>query len=354
MKKTNYAIIALSALLFACSDNKKESAENLEAKEHERYDATLATKMSFFKKLPAKAENAENPLSAEKIKLGHVLYYDTRLSKDGNISCNSCHNLSTFGVDRLPTSPGDKGENGDRNSPTVLNAALHTTQFWDSRAKDVEQQAGMPIMNPVEMAIPSEKFLEDRLKGIGIYQELFKTAYPEQTNPITYKNLQNAIAAFERTLLTPSRFDKYLEGETTALTLEEKKGMLSFVTVGCTQCHSGDLLGGRMNQKFGVHDDYWKYTKSTKIDEGLYAITKNETDKYVFKVPSLRNIAETYPYFHDGSVADLKESVIIMAKVQLNNQLTEKEADNIVAFLKTLTGEVPAVAKTIPSELASK
>lgn len=354
MKKRLLAALFLSSVLVSCNSGTNNKAEDLSQKENERYDAILATKITVFKKLPTNAINPDNKSTNEKIKLGHVLYYDTRLSKDGNISCNSCHNLNTFGVDRLATSPGDAGKNGDRNSPTVLNAALHTTQFWDGRAKDVEQQAGMPIMNPVEMAIPSEKFLEDRLRNIGIYQELFKSAYPEQSNPITYKNLQNAIASFERTLLTPSRFDKYLEGDNNALTLEEKKGMLSFITIGCTNCHSGELLGGKMNQKFGVHANYWDYTNSTKIDEGIFAITKNETDKYVFKVPSLRNIAETYPYFHDGSVTDLKQTTIIMAKTQLNNTLTDKEATNIVAFLNSLTGEIPSIAKTIPSELASK
>jgi cytochrome c peroxidase len=280
-----------------------------------------------------------------------MLYYDTRLSKDGKNSCNSCHNLATFGVDNLPTSPGDKGINGNRNSPTVLNASLHAFQFWDGRAKDVEEQAGMPILNPVEMNIPSEKFLVDRLKGISLYQDLFKAAFPDKPNPITYENLRISIAAFERTLVTPSRFDQYLAGKTDALSVHEKRGFLAFNTIGCTSCHSGALLGGTMLQKSGVFGNYWDFTGSTYHDEGRAEVTKNEVDKYMFKVPSLRNVEKTYPYFHDGSVKDLSEMVKIMCKMQLKYELSEEETSNIVAFLKSLTGDIPEQFKKAPDEL---
>lgn len=324
-----------------------------EAAENQRLEAEVGDlARGMFKPLSPSADvNPDNPVTKEKVKLGHVLYYDKRLSFGGTQSCNTCHNLSTFGVDNLPTSPGDKGENGERNSPTVLNAALHTAQFWDGRAKDVEQQAGMPITNPVEMAIPNEEFLVKRLKDIELYQKLFASAYPDDRNPISYKNLEKAIGAFERTLITPTKWDSYLNGQADALTLEQKKGLQTFINVGCTSCHGGELLGGNMFQKFGVHHDYWEFTKSAKVDEGRFAVTGQEADKYVFKVPSLRNIAKTAPYFHDGSVAELTDAVRIIAKVNLNKDLTDDEVNSIVTFLDALTGEVPAEAAQEPLEL---
>jgi len=325
------------------------AAEQAESAKLEAEIGDMARGM--FRPLSPTADNPDNPATKEKIKLGQVLYFDKRLSHDGTQSCNTCHNLATFGVDNLPTSPGDKGANGDRNSPTSFNAALHTTQFWDGRAKDVEEQAGMPILNPVEMAIPSAEFLIKRLKEIDLYKKLFAEAYPNESNPITYKNLEKAIGVFERQLLTPSKWDSYLGGQAEALSLEEKKGLQTFINVGCTSCHGGELLGGNMFQKFGVHHDYWEYTKSTKVDEGRFTVTGQEADKYVFKVPSLRNIAKTGPYFHDGSVAELPEAVRIIAKVNLNKDLTDDEVNSIITFLNALTGELPVELSQEPLEL---
>jgi cytochrome c peroxidase len=323
--------------LFACSGSKKETEETTDA-----LDLVIEEKLSMTGFAPLKAATVS--FNDPKVKLGHALYYDKRLSKTGNNSCNSCHNLATFGVDNLPFSPGDAGKNGDRNSPTTLNAALHRMQFWDGRAKDVEEQAGMPILNPVEMAIPSRIFLENRLNALPYYQNLFKMAFPEDKNPVSYVNLQNAIGAFERTLITPSRFDSYLQGDKKALSESEKNGMISFILIGCTTCHGGELLGGTQLQKFGVHANYWEYTKSEKIDKGAFTLNKDTTKLYQFKVPSLRNISKTYPYFHDGSVNDLAESVKIMAKVQLNYDISSEETANIVAFMKALEGKVPVEA----------
>ena len=341
------AFTALATLNVGCGGGQPQPDPT--EKENARYDLDLASKIDIFGTLPAMAADAQND---PKVKLGHALYYDNRLSKNNTQSCNTCHNLGTFGVDNKATSAGDLGQNGDRNSPTVLNAFLHSVQFWDGRAKDVEEQAGMPILNPVEMNIPNEKFLIDRLKGVPMYVELFKAAYPNDKDPVTYQNLRMAIAAFERTLSTPSRFDKYLAGDKTALSLEEKKGLASFISTGCTSCHAGELVGGKMIQKFGVYSNYWEHTKSAKIDKGVAALKGDSTQLYMFKTPSLRNVAETHPYFHDGSVADLNEAVKIMAKVNLNYTLSEDETKNIVAFLKSLTGEVPAYAKSAPAVLA--
>ena len=297
----------------------------------------------FFGKLPTVAENAKNPITKEKITLGKKLYFDNRLSKDNTQSCNTCHNLETYGVDNEPLSKGNNGELGGRNSPTTLNAALHITQFWDGREPDVEAQAGGPVLNPVEMAMPSEEFVVNRLSKIDEYVELFKIAFPDEEKSITYENMKKAIGAFERKLITPSKFDDYLAGNNDAINEEEKKGLETFINSGCTTCHSGSLLGGSMYQKFGLTVNYWEYTNSKNIDNGRFDVTKNEADKYIFKVPSLRNITKTFPYFHDGSVNDLSEAVSIMGKTELNKDLTDKEIESIVAFLQTLTGVLPEI-----------
>ena len=355
MKYTFISIVSTIMLLVACGESpeqiarKQQAADFAASMELEKEIGDRVRKM--YQPLATSADNLENPVTAEKVRLGKILYFDKRLSKDGTQSCNSCHNMSTFGVDNLPVSPGDNGGNGTRNSPTVLNAAFHTTQFWDGRAKDVEEQAGMPITNPVEMAIPSEDFLVERLSGIDMYNEMFAKVYADEETPLTYKNISKSIAAFERTLITPSKWDDYLTGSAGALTLEQKRGLNSFLNVGCISCHMGTLLGGNMFQKFGVYDNYWEYTKSAVIDEGRFEVTKNEGDKYMFKVPSLRNVAETHPYFHDGSVADLGEAVKIMAKVNLNKDLTSTEVSDIVAFLGSLTGEVTEEMSSMPVEL---
>lgn len=338
MNKISYLAyaVALTALI-ACGDEKTETKE-VEQKELTELQERAKT---LFGELPELVDNPENPITEEKVILGKQLYFDVRLSKDNTQSCNTCHNLNTFGVDNLPTSPGNDGKNGTRNSPTVLNAALHTSQFWDGRNKDVEEQAGGPILNPVEMAMPSEEFVIERLSEIEEYKALFAKAFPEEEQPITYKNLQKAIGAFERKLITPSKFDDYLAGNDEALNEQEKRGLETFMTTGCITCHSGNALGGQLIQKFGLFGNYWELTKSEKIDEGRFEVTQNEADKYFFKSPSLRNIEKTYPYFHDGSMKNLDKAVKIMAKLQLNKELTDKETNDIIAFLKTLTGDVP-------------
>jgi len=340
MKRKILFFALISFFIFGCKSN--NSSEKKASNEAAKADSLLvATSKSLFKILPQTAVNEANPLTDAKIKLGKILYFDNRLSKAQTQSCNSCHNLDTYGVDNKATSPGDNGGLGNRNSPTTLNAALHSTQFWDGRMKDVEEQAGGPILNPVEMAIPNEKFLLDRLSKVEAYKNLFKEAFPDDANPITYKNIQNAIAAFERTLITPNKFDKYLAGDST-LSVAEKKGLNTFINSGCASCHNGEVLGGNSFQKFGVFAKYEEYTKSKTVDDGKFAVTKNEADKFFFKVSGLRNIEKTAPYFHDGSVASLEEAVKIMAKVELNKDLTDAEVAEITTFLKALTADLDA------------
>lgn len=350
MKPIFFILGAALLLAFAACSNTDEqkASENVNTDQSQRYDQLLSEYTSQYAPLPEKAINEDNPTNPSKVKLGHMLYYDTRLSLNGNNSCNSCHNLKTYGVDNLATSPGDLGELGERNSPTTLNAALHTTQFWDGRAADVEEQAGGPVLNPVEMNIPSKSFMEKRLKEVDAYVSLFAEAFPGETSPVSYENMQKAIGAFERELLTPSRIDRYLKGDKDALSLQEKKGMLSFNLIGCNTCHNGSLFGGNQFQRFGVFKSYWEATGSTNIDRGVAELTDEELDEYMFKVPSLRNVTETHPYFHDGSVKDLATAVKIMADVQLDYRMTNEEVKNVVAFLEALKGDVPEQYQTNP------
>ncbi|EMJ98342.1 cytochrome-c peroxidase [Leptospira alstonii] len=278
----------------------------------------------------------------ELIRLGEKLYFEKRLSANDTQSCNSCHNVvgKAAGVDNLPTSPGAFGKNGARNSPTVLNAGFHLAQFWDGRAKDLKEQAKGPILNPVEMAMPSAAEVEKKIAEIPEYQDLFIKAYPVSSTEenstrvqiITYDNIAGAIAAFERTLKTQDRFDDFQRGNHKALSAEEQEGLEKFLTTGCTTCHVGPLLGGNSFRKLGQINPY-----ENTADKGRQDLTKNSADAFVFKVPSLRNVAITAPYFHDGKAATLEEAVKKMAHLQLGKELSESDIKSIVTFLKALT-----------------
>ena len=309
----------------------------------------LKRAQGIFKPLPSAEEMQKlRPFTEEQVKLGHQLWYEPRLSKGNTVSCNSCHNLATAGVDNLPTSQGHKGQFGGRNSPTALNAALLGMQFWDGRAADVEEQAGGPLVNPVEMANDSQEAAAAKIAKIPEYQELFKTAFPED-GAVSFKNITTALGAFERTLLTPTKWDDYLKGNVNALNEQERKGVRAFMDSGCIACHSGVNLGGTTFQKFGlVQGPYWKFIEDPKQDKGRADVTKKAEDEFFFRVPGLRNVAKTYPYFHNGSVWELDKAVTIMGKAQLGKDLTPEETENIVAFLKTLSGSVSESARTVP------
>ena len=337
----NIIIFAFVILgLISCDNSDVEKTTKIENVSTNDYSELDTKARSLFGTITESPENENNTITTEKVTLGKKLYFETRLSKDNTQSCNTCHNVETYGVDNKSFSEGNDGKLGGRNSPTTFNAAFHLSQFWDGREPDVEGQAGGPILNPVEMAMASEKDVIDRLSKIEEYIKLFAQAFPEEKNAISYDNLKKAIGAYERKLITPSKFDKYIAGDNKALNTDEKKGLQTYINSGCITCHSGALLGGNMYQKFGLFDDYWKYTKSENIDNGRFDVTGNEADKYFFKVPSLRNIEKTYPYFHDGSVATLEESIKIMAKTQVNKDLSDTEISEIVTFLKTLTADI--------------
>lgn len=311
--------------------------------------ALLERAQATFKPLPDAAEMQKiRPFTEEQVKLGQQLWYETRLSKGNTVSCNSCHNLATAGMDNMPTSAGHKSQFGARNSPTALNAALLGSQFWDGRAADVEEQAGGPLLNPVEMANATEADAAAKIAGIPEYQEKFKAAFPED-GAVSFKNITAALGAFERTLLTPTRWDDYLKGNVSALSEQERKGVRAFMDNGCMSCHSGVNLGGTMFQKFGLVDGpYWKHIDDPKHDKGRADVTKKAEDEFFFRVPGLRNVERTYPYFHNGSVWELDKAVNIMAKAQLGKTLAPEDTENIVAFLKALSGNVPESARTMP------
>lgn len=290
-----------------------------------------------FKATPTAMESPKNEITEAKVNLGRMLYYEERLSRSQQISCNTCHQLDKYGVDNKPTSPGHKGQLGSRNSPSTYYAAGHVLQFWDGRAADVEEQAGGPMMNPVEMAMPGPKEVEAILSSMPAYVAAFKAAYPKDSKPVTFANATAAIAAFERKLVAPSRWDKFLGGDATALTPAEKQGFLTFYKAGCQTCHNGALVGGRMYQKAGLVKP-WPNQK----DQGRFEVTRQDHDRMMFKVPSLRNIEKTGPYFHDGSVATLEEAIRLMGEHQTERPLTDTEVKQIAVWMKSLTGEIPA------------
>lgn len=290
----------------------------------------------LFQPLPAEAEHpAENPGTPERIALGHQLFFEPKLSRSGVISCNTCHVVGAAGIDGREVAIGEGARTGDRNSPTVFNAAFLAAQFWDGRAPTLEEQAMGPIQAHVEMDLTPEEAVE-RLRETG-YGPIFEGAFPGESDPLTFENIANAIAAFERTLITPGApFDLYLEGDTTALTGLQKQGLAIFQSAGCIGCHHGVLLGGNMFAAFSHVEG--------STDIGRAAVTGREEDRYVFRVAPLRNIALTAPYFHDGSASTLHEAVSIMGVVQLNRNFTQDEVVALVAYLESLTGEFPLVA----------
>jgi cytochrome c peroxidase len=292
--------------------------------------------LTMFAQLPEEMPSDENAITDEKVNLGRMLYYETRVSRNHDISCNSCHKLDAFGVDGQDFSIGHKKQKGGRNSPTVYNAAGHLAQFWDGRAPNVEKQAEGPILNPVEMAMPDDTSVLAVLASMPEYVEAFKEAFPDEKQSLTYTNFGKAIGAFERKLVTPSRWDQFLGGDKSALSAAEQKGVQTFMAAGCTACHAGAYLGGTMFQKVGTVKP-WPNQK----DLGRFDATKQDADKLSFKVPSLRNVAKTAPYFHDASAKTLPKAVSMMAEHQLGKTLKPDEVSSIVSFLEALTGTIP-------------
>lgn len=297
----------------------------------------------LFEPIPAQAPAVEGiESSPARLDLGKMLYFDPRLSESHAISCNSCHIVGLGGVDLQQTSIGHHWQRGGRNAPTVLNAVFNTAQFWDGRARDLQEQAGGPLVNPIEMGT-TEQHVVEQLEGIPGYVDAFKRAFPGVAEPITFENVRDTIALFEATLLTPNApFDRYLKGDPNALTAQQREGLQLFIDKGCAGCHRGINVGGGMYAPFGVVEQPGaEFLPPT--DKGRFQVTKTVSDEYVFKVPTLRNIDLTPPYFHTGTAWDLRQAVAVMGSSQLGTELTDSEIDRITDFLHALTGEQPDV-----------
>ena len=295
------------------------------------------TALSLFRPLPGLMDASETSVSPARIKLGRMLYYETRLSVDHDISCNTCHPLDAYGAEGEAVSTGHKGRKGTRNAPTVYNAAGHFVQFWDGRAPTVEEQAKGPVTNPVEMAMSSDSAAVRTLRSIPEYVSLFEEAFRGEKDPVTFNNMGIAIGAFERGLVTPSRWDRFLSGDSKALTNAEKAGFLKFVQSGCQTCHNGAYVGGNSFQRLGIVSP-WPNQK----DSGREMVTKQSADRMVFKVPSLRNVTKTAPYFHDGSVSTIEQAIRNMAVHQRGITLSDADVKSIETWFGALLGEIPA------------
>ena len=305
------------------------------------------TSLAFGGVLHAADKEAIQPITAAKVanpamvELGKKLFFDPRLSRSGFISCNSCHNLSMGGTDNIKTSIGHNWQRGPINSPTVLNSSMNVAQFWDGRAKDLQEQAGGPIANPGEMAFTHELAI-DVLVSIPAYRAEFRQVFGQ--DKLTIEQVTRAIAAFEEVLVTPgSRFDQWLSGKKSALTKDELAGYQLFKSSGCIACHNGPAVGGNTFQKMGVVEPY----KTAMTAQGRSAVTGKDADRFNFKVPTLRNVELTYPYFHDGEAATLTQAVDVMGRLQLGRTFTPDENAKLVAFLKTLTGKQPQLVLPI-------
>jgi cytochrome c peroxidase len=308
-----------------------------------RADDLMQAAQQRFKPIPSAAPVLKgNTVTPEKIQLGKILFFDPRLSASQIISCNTCHNLGTGGVDAGPTSIGHAWQKGPRRAPTVLNAVFNVAQFWDGRAEDLKAQAKGPMQASVEMnATPM--LVEETLISMPGYVEQFKKAFPQEGSPVTFDNVAKALEVFEATLLTPgSRFDQFLEGDANALTAQEREGLKLFMDKGCAACHNGINVGGEAYFPFGVVEKPGADILPPN-DKGRFAVTKTASDEYVFRAGPLRNVTLRAPYFHSGQVWSLKQAVAIMGSSQLGQNLTDSEEDAIVAFLKTLTGEQPRI-----------
>ncbi|HTG01530.1 MAG TPA: cytochrome c peroxidase [Nitrospirota bacterium] len=303
---------------------------------------------AIFGPLPESMPSPDNPITPEKVKLGRILFWEPRISSDRTVSCAKCHPPGLYAEDGLRKALGNHCKGNPRNSPTLLNAAAQISEHWIGNRTSVEDQAKQALIGPPSYGMPDYASVEKILRGMSGYRAMFKEAFPGEKEPVTADNFAKAVGAFERTFITPAPFDEFMRGNAAALTDQQKRGLRTFLDTGCMTCHLSPYLGGQMYQKFGVVEPYEKYTKSAPVDEGRFAVTKNPADKFFFKVPVLRNVAQTPPYFHDGSVDRLSDAVMIMARIQLGKDLAREPIDDIAAFLGSLTGRIPDALLSVP------
>lgn len=338
--KVTLVICLATAFFILLMNNCSEADQNGVSYEKDLQERASA----IFRPMPEHSFVKGEEASEELIELGKMLYYEPRLSRSGLISCHTCHNFGLAGVDNLPVSIGHQWQKGPRNATTVLNAALHSSQFIDGREPDVESQAIVPILNSVEMA-STEKYVLAVLNSIPEYVDRFRFSFPDEQEPLTYNNVGVAIGAFERILLTYSPFDSFIKGDLAALDADELSGLETFMDVGCIACHVRETVGGQSFARFLTPRE-----QSGEVDPdlGRFEATGRDEDKHFFKVPSLLNVAETYPYFHDGSEWSLAAAINEVSQSQLSIELSDEELNDLVSFMYALSGEVPDYARLIP------
>ncbi len=334
MRQTLSALLLAAALVPALAAP-PAGAESPDSKK------LLDAAKAMFQPLPP-APVAKGPVETARVELGRRLFFEQRVSADGNVACAHCHLPEKQASDGLPKAIGVFGKENPRNAPSIFNAGLNVRQHWRGDRESLEEQAEKSLLGPASFGNPDHASAMNKLKAVPAYPGAFAKAFPDDKDPVNAKNWGAAIAAFERTLLTPSRFDAFLAGDAQALTPQELSGLRLFIDTGCAGCHNGVGIGGNSFRKFGVVEDYWTETGAKTPDKGRAEVTKSDADLYVFKVPMLRNVAKTAPYFHDGSVGDLSTAVAIMGETQLGKTLPANEVADIVAFLGSLTGPVPA------------
>lgn len=330
------SLILLSGLLIIGRPEKSSAADK----------EFLKNMKEIFGIIPAK-EALPDKITAEQIELGRKLFFDYRLSKDGSTACVRCHQPQYYSTDRLPQSAGFNNNKGVRSAQSILNLKYQNIVHWRNDRTSIEDQALRAFTTPLSLGNSSAEEALKRLDLAG-YSPLFAKAFPKAEKPLTLENAASALGAYQRSLTTRAPFDKYLEGDTKALSSQALKGLKEFTTVGCASCHNGTAVGGRIMQKFGVYYNYWTITKATNPDKGRQEVTQKDEDLYLFKVPSLRNITETAPYFHDGSAKDLETAIRWMGKLQLNKDLTDEQVSLIKAFLESLKGELPKKYREAP------
>lgn len=341
MRAKSLTTVGIALVAAACTGGTSSNQQNQAAATGKTLPAVetaalTPSERAMFGPLPARMDVPGQPATAAQVALGRGLYYETVLSEGHDVSCNSCHALNGYGADGRRVSFGHKGQMGSRNAPTVYNAAAQVAQFWDGRAPTVEEQAKGPILNPAEMGMSGTGAVLEHLTTSPKYRAEFAAAFPNESKPITYDNVGRAIGAFERGLVTPSRWDRFLKGDTAALTEREQRGARTFVAAGCASCHTGAYVGGQVFQKVGLVEPW-----PQMADSGRIAVTHAAADLHVFKVPTLRNVEMTGPYFSDGSVASLDSAIALMARHQLGLTLTDAQVGDIHAWLRSLTGEIP-------------
>ncbi|QDK46510.1 cytochrome-c peroxidase [Bdellovibrio sp. ZAP7] len=331
--------VIFSSFLIFCFNAKASSSST---------DKELSkTAKALFGIIPAKTA-APDKISDEQIELGRKIFFDYRLSKDGSTTCVRCHQPQYYSTDRLPQSAGFNNNKGARNAQSILNLKYQEIVHWRNDRTSIEDQALRSFTTPLSFGNSSSAEALKRFELAG-YLPLFKKAFPNSENPLTLENAAAALGSYQRSLTTRAPFDQFLEGDIKAISTQARKGLKEFITVGCASCHNGTAVGGRSMQKFGVYQDYWNLTKSKNPDKGRQDVSKKDEDLYVFKVPSLRNITESAPYFHDASAKDLETAIRWMGKLQLNKDLTDDQVRSIKAFLESLKGELPKNFREAPT-----